>query len=934
MLPSPIPHPLETLPWEVPGWAHECLEWVIGVQWPDGDERAVWNVADAWYAASADLSTVSAESAVAASAVSAGYAGPAATAFADEWHGLETTLAQLPGAFTDLGAAVESCGAEIEAAKIEVWIEVVLLVIELLALAVAMALTAGAASPAAVAAAAATRAAIHRIFGRLVVRLSRPFGRVLLAGAAEAVEEAGTSAGIQSYQRAAGHRESFDLRAVGMSAVGGFAGGVAGSAVHLGPSPAAGLASKAGRSAASEALAETAASLATGGGLPDPTDAARAATSGATGGAVDHGLATLEIEVGSAASTGTPGDFGPAINSAIASPSPSGVEAGVAGIPTFGGVSTGGALAEAASKAGVADLASVENPAAPRDSETTTATASGPLRPALLGPDAPAAVDLASADAPGGNQLAGPPPAEAVGAPSRTSPGDAGVVAGPPQQPLSPPVVAGGASVGSLPPRPSEMLGDPTDRQLRAIGVGSATLADLGVDPDTLSAAERSSYERVLPKVALLRPDQIRFTQRSVSPAHEGPSTQVQANGWHGPPIHCVRWGDGSYVTLDNQRLRAAREAGLERIPVVVHSPSERLADWPMNRPATYPLEECIRELADGTWAVGGDEGKVRYDRGAVPLTYAEAAVFSAAQQHSLLPASPFGTESVPMLLAWSPHDLEVDLVDGEYSLLLEIQRLALGAADRVQADLESIANDSAGLGLTLVGTDHRVKDLASLIRKFESEARLLAPSIEATSQSLNDVLRFSILVSDDVDLASAVGHVLARLPDYGYEVEPRSIKNFWLSGNRYFGLNMTVRSSGGQLFELQFPTDASWRAGKLTHGLYEVMRKEDPHDHAASSARRVHAFLRMLSINRRLGLPDTVPSGLRRISEPRDTSFAMWILRKSDVWEGYKAWLDLNKVHFRDIAAEFDLGIVDFPIAPGLRLDDVDVQLLRDLRD
>ena len=49
MLPSPIPHPLDFCPWDLPGWIYDALDWVVGVEWPEGNERAVWDLADQWY---------------------------------------------------------------------------------------------------------------------------------------------------------------------------------------------------------------------------------------------------------------------------------------------------------------------------------------------------------------------------------------------------------------------------------------------------------------------------------------------------------------------------------------------------------------------------------------------------------------------------------------------------------------------------------------------------------------------------------------------------------------------------------------------------------------------------------------------------------------------------------------------------------------------
>nr|WP_306838446.1 hypothetical protein [Catenuloplanes nepalensis] len=59
---SPVPHPLGLLWPDAPGWIHEGLEWVIGVEWPEGDEKAVWDLAEEWYGV-AGLLTVPLENA-------------------------------------------------------------------------------------------------------------------------------------------------------------------------------------------------------------------------------------------------------------------------------------------------------------------------------------------------------------------------------------------------------------------------------------------------------------------------------------------------------------------------------------------------------------------------------------------------------------------------------------------------------------------------------------------------------------------------------------------------------------------------------------------------------------------------------------------------------------------------------------------------------
>ncbi|MBG6067784.1 toxin glutamine deamidase domain-containing protein [Micromonospora ureilytica] len=327
VLPSPIPHPLDHAPWDVPGWIYEALDWVVGVQWPEGNERAVWDLADQWYAVASVLAGPHADAAAAAVEVHNGYGavGAVDAAFEAAWRGIaEGSDAPLPvllAVTADLGRLVEECGCDIEGAKLEVWIELGILVVELLSVAVAAVLTAGAATPAAGVAITATRLLVQQIFKRLMGQLAskslkhglkeageraakeaarggaRGFAkRAAREGLEEATEEAGVTLATQAYQNSTGRAHGLDLTDLGASAVGGLAGGAVAPLAGLGRH-ATGRAAKVGehlgREMTGEVLAENAARLATGQGPASMEDAARAAASGATGsatGQTDHAL--------------------------------------------------------------------------------------------------------------------------------------------------------------------------------------------------------------------------------------------------------------------------------------------------------------------------------------------------------------------------------------------------------------------------------------------------------------------------------------------------------------------------------------------------------------------------------------------------------------------------------------------------------------------
>ncbi|WP_433552815.1 toxin glutamine deamidase domain-containing protein [Micromonospora zamorensis] len=327
VLPSPIPHPLDHAPWDVPGWIYEALDWVVGVQWPEGNERAVWDVADQWYEVATVLAGPHTDAATAAAEVHNGYGGVGAVdaAFVAAWRGIaegaDAPLPVLLAVTADLGRLVEECGCDIEGAKLEVWIELGILVIELLTVAVAAVLTAGAATPAAGAAMTATRLLIQQIFKRLMGQLAskslrhglKEAGeraakevtrggvrglakRATRGGLEEAAEESGVTLATQAYQNSTGRAHGLDMTDLGASAVGGLAGGAAAPLAGLGrhaTGRAARIGEHLGREMTGEVLADSAASLATGQGLTSVEDVARAAASGATGsatGQTDHAL--------------------------------------------------------------------------------------------------------------------------------------------------------------------------------------------------------------------------------------------------------------------------------------------------------------------------------------------------------------------------------------------------------------------------------------------------------------------------------------------------------------------------------------------------------------------------------------------------------------------------------------------------------------------
>ncbi|MGN9774162.1 toxin glutamine deamidase domain-containing protein [Micromonospora sp. H33] len=458
LLPSPIPHPLDYSPWDLPGWMYDALDWVVGVEWPDGDERAVWDLADQWYAVAAVLAGPHADAVTAAAEVRTGYGGvgAVATAFDGAWRrvaeGDDAPLPVLLTVSTDLARLVEECGCDIEGAKLEVWIELGILVIELVGLAVATVLTAGAASPAAAAAITATRLIVQQIFKRLLAQLARKAlkhglkeageraakevtkggvrglaRRAAVGGLYEAGEEAGVTLATQAYQNSTGRRHGLDVAELGTSAAGGLAGGAVAPLAGLGRH-ATGRGARIGehvaREMTGEVLAEQAASLATGQGPTSLEDAARAAVSGARGSATTQADAALQgrLDGRLSALAGTslpPPAIAPPVTIGTDGPSTGGAASGATGVSTEG---ASGAIAPAPSvlAAGPAEAPVTVGPveaAAPATAagsgvpvdSATAAAVSGPVVSSGTGPAEPPQARDASPVADPSRPLDGPP---------------------------------------------------------------------------------------------------------------------------------------------------------------------------------------------------------------------------------------------------------------------------------------------------------------------------------------------------------------------------------------------------------------------------------------------------------------------------------------------------------------------------------------------
>ena len=180
----------------------EDLNWLVGADFPEADEDALWRCSDAWAGAAAELRRLAPEVIVAGQRVTGALGGESGDAFADLWRQYaadEGLVARVGAACEQLAAACDGAAMEVEYAKIQYIAALVVLAVALAALTAS--LVAGGVSalgiPVVVAAAQFT---IRLILTRLVTAMA--------VGAAMNVVLDGLA---QSIQLLAGHRQEWDL---------------------------------------------------------------------------------------------------------------------------------------------------------------------------------------------------------------------------------------------------------------------------------------------------------------------------------------------------------------------------------------------------------------------------------------------------------------------------------------------------------------------------------------------------------------------------------------------------------------------------------------------------------------------------------------------------------------------------------------------------
>ncbi len=272
------------------------LSWIIGQDWPEGDETAMRRLATAWEDAATGVDELTGDVQGSATKVLSVVQGPAADNFREFWDQFVTTdpqyLPKLSELCRSLAKQCDDGAAEIEYGKYMFIALLIITAIQIAFLIANMIETFG-----------ASAAAIPVVEeGAQVVAksIARKLLEALLKNIALAeLQSVGLDVLIQGIQVAEGHRDGFDWSKTGAAAVDGLVNGVIGTGVGLGAgkipglsgaaTPFKGMVQGAAREAVSGAVSGVAGAVATTaihGGDLSPEALAKAATSGGFGGGV------------------------------------------------------------------------------------------------------------------------------------------------------------------------------------------------------------------------------------------------------------------------------------------------------------------------------------------------------------------------------------------------------------------------------------------------------------------------------------------------------------------------------------------------------------------------------------------------------------------------------------------------------------------------
>ncbi len=164
--------------------------------------------------------------------------------------------------------------------------------------------------------------------------------------------------------------------------------------------------------------------------------------------------------------------------------------------------------------------------------------------------------------------------------------------------------------------------------------------------------------------------------------------------------------------------------------------------------------------------------------------------------------------------------------IDESSRFASQLLRKAKKAEPKISKDIRSIGKS---IGAKNPGFEDRFKTQESLARKLREKSAIQSTVRFTTTEDIarvnNDTLRYTYQLKN-ADYWKGIAEAKRQLRDAGYQIG--RMWNAWDTSRidtGYRGVNLTIKSSQGQIFELQFHTEASLKLSKDSHRLYEEER-------------------------------------------------------------------------------------------------------------
>jgi hypothetical protein len=204
-------------------------------------------------------------------------------------------------------------------------------------------------------------------------------------------------------------------------------------------------------------------------------------------------------------------------------------------------------------------------------------------------------------------------------------------------------------------------------------------------------------------------------------------------------------------------------------------------------------------------------------------------------------------------------NDCARKLLAGAFANEPEITRDLQAAAFEVPAELFGLEDRFKSQHSLADKITRRVqRNIKILTASGRTPEEAFEKALQMQSGNTNDVLRYTFVLSFN-DYAFSFKRSLEKLRRKDYRIPENKIWNAWRNvgteyDKGYRGINVTVISSQGQMFEIQFHTKESFRLKTETHDLYKQAVSSE-----SSSEKRMKAVQTMIESAGKVPIPKGV---------------------------------------------------------------------------